>query len=261
MKRLPIGVMVPTLVIGIMALFMVLPEFFISLKKPVDFNMLTDAEIKSGLHVEGDVYLILDTFATEETYTKNSDGSRTPSKVSGYYYIIPVGEESYIGIEGSVDNRSAFKAIDDSTWAWLTDAAGDLDPNAYYHYEGYIEEMDEELYQYFVEWFQDMEWFETTDAAQITPYALPLMIRPMSPGLMPLLIIGFAMIALNVLFVVLHMNYKKKAKAAKAAAVSSDEPWAPPASAGTTYSAPDTGYTPPPSTPASGDPWDAPDKQ
>ena len=84
MKRLPIGVMVPTLVIGIMALFMVLPEFFISLKKPVDFNMLTDAEIKSGLHVEGDVYLILDTFATEETYTENKDGSRTPSKVSGY---------------------------------------------------------------------------------------------------------------------------------------------------------------------------------
>lgn len=28
MKRLPIGVMVPTLAIGIMALFMVLPEFF-----------------------------------------------------------------------------------------------------------------------------------------------------------------------------------------------------------------------------------------
>ena len=108
MKRLPIGVMVPTLVIGIMALFMALPEFFISLKKPVDFNMLTDAEIKSGLHVEGDVYLILDTFATEETYTKNSDGSRTPSKVSGYYYIIPVGEESYIGIEGSVDLNICF---------------------------------------------------------------------------------------------------------------------------------------------------------
>lgn len=269
MKRLPIGVMVPTLVIGIMALFMVLPEFFISLKKPVDFNMLTNADLnmlataesKNGLHVEGDVYLILDTFATEETYTENKDGSRTPPKVSGYYYIIPVGDGSYIGIEGSVDNRSDFVAIDDSTWAWLIDEAADLDPNAYYHYEGYIEKMDDELYQYFVEWFQDMEWFETTDAAQITPYALPLMIKPMSPGLMPLMIIGFAMIALNVLFVVLHMNYKKKAKAAKAAAVSSDEPWAPPASAGTTYSVPDAGYTPPPSTPASGDPWDAPDKQ
>ena len=80
-------------------------------------------------------------------------------------------------------------------------------------------------------------------------------------GLMQALSFLWDLIVLNVLFVVLHMNYKKKAKAAKAAAVSSDEPWAPPASAGTTYSVPDAGYTPPPSTPASGDPWDAPDKQ
>lgn len=256
MKRLPIGVMVPTLAIGIMALFMVLPEFFISLKKPVDFNELSDTEFKSGLHVEGDIYLVLDTFATEETYTKNSDGSRTPSKVSGYYYIIPVGEESYIGVEGNVDSRSAFKKIDDSTWAWLTGSAEDLDPSAYYHYEGYIDKMDEELYDYFIEWFQEMEWFETSDAEQIKVYAPALMLKPMSPGLMPLLIIGLAMIALNVLFVVLHLNYKKKAKAAKAAVVSADEPWAPPASA-ETYSAPDAA----PKSSVTGDPWDAPDKQ
>lgn len=261
MKRLPIGVMVPTLVVGIMALFMVLPEFFVSLKKPVDFNELTDAELKSGLHVEGDVCVILDTFATEETYTENKDGSRTPSKVSGYYYIIPVGDSSYIGIEGSVDNRSTFQKIDDSTWAVLTGAAADLDPNAYYHYEGYIDDMDDELYGYLVDWFMD----ETTTEDEVKTYALPLMIKPMSPGLMPLLIIGVAMLALNVLFVVLHLNYKKKAKAA---AVSTDEPWAPPASSGSTYSAPDAGYTAPdPAPPAApkssvtGDPWDAPDKQ
>ena len=257
MKRLPIGVMIPTLIIGVMALFMVLPEFFISLKKPVDFNELTESELKSGLHVEGDVWAVLDTFATEETYTKNSDGSRTPSKVSGYYYIIPVGDQSYIGIEGSTDNRAAFKKIDDATWDFLTGVTEDIDPSVYYHFEGYIDDMDEELYQYFIEWFQDMDYFESNEESLVKSYAPALMIKPMSPGLMPLLIVGVAMLALNLLFVILHMNYKKKAKAA---AASTSEPWAPPASSGSTGSAPDA-PTPPPASSVSGDPWDAPDKQ
>lgn len=222
--------------------------------------MLSDEEITSGLHVEGDICIVLDTFATEETYTENKDGSRTPSKISGYYYIIPVGMETYIGVEGKPDNRSDFTKVDDATWAWLYGETEEIDPSVAYHFEGYIDEMDEELYGLFIEWFQDMEWFDTTDAEQIKPYAPALIIKPMSPGLMPLMIIGLAMIALNVLFVALHLGYKKKAKAAKAAAT--EEPWAPPASAGD-FSAPDAAYTPPaaPKTPASGDPWDAPDKQ
>lgn len=255
MKRLPIGVMIPTLVIGVMALFMTLPEFFVSLKKPVDFNELVESEIHAGLHVEGEVYAILDTFATEETWTENSNGSRTPAKTSGYFYIIPIGDESYIGLQGNGDNRAAMKAIDTATWNYLTGVTEDIEGDTY-HFEGHIEKMDDELYQYFTEWFEDMEYFGAGNESMISQCALPLMIEPMSPGMMPLVIVGFAMIALNILFVVLHMNYKKKAAAAKAA--SAAEPWTAPAPSGD-YSAPAAPQQP--SAPASGDPWDAPDKQ
>ena len=256
MKRLPIGVMVPTLVIGVMALFMTLPEFLVSLKKPVDFNELVEADIKAGIHVEGEVYAILDTFATEETWTENSNGSRTPAKTSGYFYIIPIGDESYIGLQGNGDNRAALKAIDAATWDYLTGVTESIEGETYW-FEGRIDKMDEELFGYFTEWFEEMEYFGTgaEGDAMIDQYALPLMLKPMSPGMMPLIIVGFAMLALNVLFVVLHMNYKKKAAAAKAAAAA--EPWTAPA-AGGDYSAP---VQQQPSAPASGDPWDAPDKQ
>ena len=240
MKRLPFAVMIPTLLVAIAALSMTLSEFFISIKKPVDFNTLYESELHAGMRVEGDVYALLDTFAAEETWTEDSEtGSQTPRETSKYYYIIPIGEESYMGLQVAIADDAAYDAVLNATWDYLTDVTTDLLSEPV-RFEGYIAEMDDDLYQYFVEWFQDTGYFGTTNAAVISGYAMPLMLQEFSPGLYPIFAIGVGLLLLNVLFVVLHLRYRKKQRAA-AAAVPGAEGAVPAAQTG------------------SEDPWDRPD--
>jgi len=250
--------MIFTLIFGGVALYMSLPEFLITLKSPVDLSEVPGSEIRSGLHVEGDFYMIYDTFAYEETWTENSDGSRTPAKTSKYYYLVSAGTEDdgiFIGLEAKAADRSQYEDLCDATWAYLVGEADTIENPV--HLEGYVAKMDDELYEYFVDWFIDNEL--ETDREAVPSYAPALMVKPRSPGLYPILLIGLAMIALNILFVVLFLQRRKRDKAAAervaaanaAAAPSTAEPW----------HASDTSAPASSRSSVSGDPWDAPDKK
>ena len=149
MKRLPIIPVVILLIIAGIALQMAVPQWIITLKKPVDFNALADGEVRGGLHVEGEVYAILDSFALEESWTENANGSVTPRETSNYYYIIPIGAESYVGLEIRAGNHGEYEAVADATWDYLTDATDTLN-TVPVHFEGYIAPMEDDLYTLFV---------------------------------------------------------------------------------------------------------------
>ena len=218
MKRLPIIPVVILLVIAVMALRIALPQWIITLKTPVDFNTLAEEEIRSGIRVEGDVYAILDSFATEESWTENGDGSVTPKKTSGYYYIIPIGEESYMGLEVSAGTHGDYDAVASDTWDYLIGTTETLD-TVPVHFEGYIAPMEGDLYTYFVEWFQDTEHFGVTDAETIETYALPYMLSTYSlSGTYTVLGIGLGALLIAVLLVLSHLRYRKKHRQAAAPA-------------------------------------------
>ena len=89
------------LVIGVVLLWFSGKDFLTSLKAPVDLNEagFTADQVEEGMHVKTDIYAALDTFASEETWTENKDGSSTPKETAHQYYIIPVGEMEYMALE------------------------------------------------------------------------------------------------------------------------------------------------------------------
>lgn len=215
MKRLPILPIVILLVIAAMALWNAAPLCLVTLKTPVDFNTLTEEDIRSGVRVEGDVYAILDSFAVEESWTENSNGSVTPRETSKYYYIIPIGTESYAGLEISAKNYQAYAGVADATWDYLVGAADTIQAEPV-HFEGYIAPMDEELYGLFVEWFQDTGYFGVTDAAAIEPYAVPYMLSTFSvSGVYIIMGVGAGALLIAVLLLTSHLRYRKKLRKAE----------------------------------------------
>ena len=158
------------LVIGVVLLWFSGKDFLTSLKAPVDLNEagFTADQVEEGMHVKTDIYAALDTFASEETWTENKDGSSTPKETAHQYYIIPVGEMEYMALEiGSSGSQfSTMSAIMDETYAYLTDAAADLGTTIL-PVEGTVEKLEGELDQYFGEWFTDTMFFGEEDPSPL----------------------------------------------------------------------------------------------
>lgn len=99
-------------------LFFSLGDTLASFGQPKDFGDLIDGAVEVGDRVCGEIYYALDYFATEESWTERSDGSRTAAKTSAYYYIIPAGD-SFAAIEINASKGSAMSRLADETWDYL----------------------------------------------------------------------------------------------------------------------------------------------
>ena len=68
-------------IFGILIICLSAVDMFTSLKPAVSFQDIIDGEeVKEGTHVAGNVVYAMDYFASESSYTKYSDGSRSGSK-------------------------------------------------------------------------------------------------------------------------------------------------------------------------------------
>ena len=104
---------------GIM-LFQAIPEDIISLKPAISFEDMLDeeTEIKAGARVSGKVPYVFDVFASEETYTRYKDGSRSGGKASGAYYLVPTAD-AFIAIKGRQADVGVLDDLIDETWNYL----------------------------------------------------------------------------------------------------------------------------------------------
>ena len=200
------------LVIGVVLLWFSGKDFLTSLKAPVDLNEagFTADQVEEGMHVKTDIYAALDTFASEETWTENKDGSSTPKETAHQYYIIPVGEMEYMALEiGSSGSQfSTMSAIMDETYAYLTDAAADLGTTIL-PVEGTVEKLEGELDQYFGEWFTDTMFFGEEDPS---PYLVHYMISPRDFfAVRVMAVAGMAAAALGILLLVLSFRRPRQA--------------------------------------------------
>lgn len=131
------------------AIFFVLGLFdtIDSNKTPIDYNTMTPDQIKKGAIIEGDIYYNYGPF--EQIDTK--ENGRTTG--TAYRYVIPVGEQEYVGIHFSED--SAISDMDKQTEETFDMIDGKREnTETVVHFKGKVQKMSKEDYGYFVDFMK-----------------------------------------------------------------------------------------------------------
>lgn len=154
-------------------------EMIISFSEPVDIYEDLPEDFTKVKAVETELYVMMGTFAEEETTTKNKSGHVT-SRDYDYYYVLPVFTEEetyYVGVKVDSEKSKPYDKITDETWNFLNGEVEYLG-NVTADFQGGFVKMEDELYKYFKEWFEEEEFFETD--AEMNKYVLPLVLEPIS---------------------------------------------------------------------------------
>ncbi len=189
------------LLFGIILICFSAGDTFISLKPAVSFeDMLDGKEVKTGTHVAGNVAYALDYFASETSYTKYSDGSRSGDKKSGNYYLIPTAT-GFIGLKSRQKDVSALDDLSDETFVYLTDGT---EPQTEIFMQGTVKVMEDKLAGYYREYLEDMGYTQ----GEIDDMGQPLFIDYVSFGsVRAMFIIGVALVCLG--FFLMWRRYKR----------------------------------------------------
>lgn len=143
--------------LGIMGIFMNARSFVTSFLPAVSFEDLLDGEkVKEGSHVAGNVVFSMDPFASESTYTKYKDGSRSGDRKSGNYYTIPTAD-GYIALKSTQKEVSSLNQLADETYIYID---GGEEPATMVRIEGEVHTLEPELVKYFREYLVDMGYTE-----------------------------------------------------------------------------------------------------
>lgn len=197
---------------GIMG-FMGFREMSMSFSEPVDINVDYPSDYNEVKAVETDINILLGTFAEEETTTKNKSGAIT-SRDYDYFYVIPVFTEDetyYAGVKVDSDDSAPYDEIVNLTWDYFNGETDELG-NKSVHFQGGFLEMEDELYKYFKDWFEEEQYFESE--ADMNKYLLPLVLEPFqysSMRTMTYVMVG--LVVLGILLLVLGLRSGKKYKA------------------------------------------------
>lgn len=145
-------------------------DLVISLKPAITFEQMLDGkEVKVGSHVSGDVIYVLDYFASQSTYTQRSDGSRSGSRKSGNYYLVPTST-GYIGLKSRQSDVAALNALTDETFEYLETGT---EPTTTVFTQGTVEVMSSKIATYYREYLEDLGYTE----AEIEEMGEPLVIQ------------------------------------------------------------------------------------
>lgn len=191
-----------------------------SFQDPVDIyeTGFDIVEHEDGGHIKTEIFASFGDCASE-TLTTTKNGTVTSSSTD-YYYIVPVydknDEEYYICIKIDQDDRSLMNKITNETWDYLEGTIDYLGSNIY-DFEGTISEVDDEIYDYMLDWFRQAEAFdnETELRAHVLPYYLETMHFDAAPSR---IIVFVVLLVLTILFWVLFFVKRSKMKNANAAA-------------------------------------------
>ena len=185
---------------GVM-LYQSTPDLLVSLKPAVSFQDLLDGkEVKNGSHVAGDVVYTLDYFASQSTYTQRSDGSRSGSRKSGNYYLIPTST-GYIALKSRQADVETLNKLTDETFEFLSTGT---EPTTKFHMEGSVKPLEGSLVKYYNEYLEELGYTET----EIQEMGDPLVIEYVWFNAVRIFFaVGLVLLALAVL--ILRLRYKK----------------------------------------------------
>ncbi len=146
------------LMFGGILLYKTAGPLIISFKPAVSFEQMLDGkEVKAGSHIAGNVVYAMDYFASQNTYTRYSDGSRSGNRSSGNYYLIPVST-GYIGLKSRQSDVEALNALSDETFEYLESGT---EPTTTIFMEGSLSPMEENIAKYYREYLGEVGYTET----------------------------------------------------------------------------------------------------
>lgn len=135
-----------------------------ALKGPVDLDSIAIEDIKDQYVKTKIIYNI---GAFYEKGSKKGSNNQVKKK----YYIIPVGEDSYMSAVFDKKDFAIANAILEDTYSYL---GGDIDQlSKYLNTEGFIERMKGEQLESYYHWFVESGSLGTTDIEEIKKCALP----------------------------------------------------------------------------------------
>lgn len=157
------------LLVGGIMLYSSVPKLIVSFKPAMSFeDMLDGAEVKEGSHVAGDVVFALDYFASQSTYTRYSDGSRSGDRASGNYYLIPT-YDGFIGLKCRQADVADFDKLSGETFDYLETG---IEPTTKIFIQGNVKTMESKLPKFFQEYLEDMGYTEDEIADMGEPLVL-----------------------------------------------------------------------------------------
>lgn len=190
------------LIIGIVIIFMFFNEFISSFSPIISFEDILDGvNVKSGSHIEGNVVLSFSPFASETTETKSKIGTIISTEDSGNYYVIPMGDNNFLGLKTNQEHVLDMNKLVDETYAFID---GGDEPTTKVFIEGMVKPMDEDLIKYFREYMIASDFTE----AEIDAMGTPMYIDYTSfNGVRISFIGGIALVILGA--VLIFMKYRK----------------------------------------------------
>lgn len=193
------------LVGGILLIIVGAMDYSDSRKTPIDFNAMKDSDFKKGAIIEGDLYYNYGVFETIE----NKRNGHTES--TNYRYIIPMGDESYVGIEFL--NEEDVALMDKQTDETYDMMDGKIDDTTtVVHFKGKICKMDNEDYGYFKDFMKSGGFTDDEIAKYGSEYYIQ--VRKFGEGPITIIIgIVLILIAAVIIFVALAKAKKMAAPA------------------------------------------------
>lgn len=152
-------------------------EIIISFSEPVDIYEDLPKDFNDVKAVETELYVLMDVFASEQTTTKNRSGHITSTDYD-YYYVLPVFTEEetyYAAVKVDSEKSKPYDKLTDLTWSYLNGEVEMLGSKTIEFQGGFVK-MEDDLYEYFEEWFEEEQFFESD--AEMEKYLLPLVLEP-----------------------------------------------------------------------------------
>ncbi len=134
-----------------------------------NINSMDKYDLVNGIDARGRINAILDYFGTDD---------------EGYFYIIPFGEDQYIGMYVYDDmDTNAYEIMED-TYDYLIDERDSLD--RYMHTTGTIYRMEDICEEYYQSWFIESEYLGGNSIDLIEKYALSYLYVVDSTNVLPI---------------------------------------------------------------------------
>lgn len=128
-----------------------------SLTTQDDINLLGTNELKDNMNVKGEIYAVMDYFASDDM---------------GRYYIIPVGTEQYMGMYVYNDMIDNVDEICNNTYDYLMDENGLVNLDKQINTYGHIYKMTNTIEEYFIDWFKETEYLGGNSDELINRYCV-----------------------------------------------------------------------------------------
>lgn len=161
------------MVLGIVLTILETKTFLYSFHEKVDITYCQENQINETNRYYGDISAIVDGYAVKSDYVKNgSSGPFQYLRDNNCYYILPIADNKYIGLEVSSYNREDYDNLVKETQKYIQGETTALNTVSI-PFQGVARKMTQEESQLFYDWFVETKFLGTTDKNELQNYVIP----------------------------------------------------------------------------------------